>query len=603
MLAFRVAARLHYLVRLDPQHPPGVREEQEPVMSGCHKKVFNNIVGPQLGALDALAATMLRAIVVAARSLDVSAAGDGDHHFFFGNQVFEVHVAAVAGHDLRSPLIAVLINNLGEFVGDNRPLTLWRGQDALEVRNLRFQLGSLVDNLLPLQCRESAQLHLENRPGLQVVNTEKRHEPLARVVDGGALSNERDDLIEGIERGEVAAQNVHALFGLLEAECGATHNDVNLVRDPRSDKAVECQRTRNAVNNRQHVRAKVLLKRRVLVEVIEHNLRHRVTLENDDESLAGAAARFIPNVGNAGKAALLDELGDAQREVVGIDLIRQFSNHQARAPVNFFHGNDRTHGDGPTTRAIHVDDALGAQYLGARGEIRALNADHQFGKKLFSYDLGVSKREQSRVRDLTEIVRWDVRGHAHGDSHGAINQQIRKAGRKNGGFLSTTVVVVLEVDGVFFDIAHHLESKRCHLCLGVSRSGSTVVTRRAKVSLAKSERVSQAPGLHEPNEGVIDGRVSVRVKLPHHVAHHAGALGECLVGSITAVEHGVNHPSMHGLQAVTHLGKCAAHDHAHRVVEVRALHLELKIDLLDAVGHWFGHVRGVVVRCQGNAHP
>ncbi len=73
----------------------------------------------------------------------------------------------------------------------------------------------------------------------------------------------------------------------------------------------------------------------------------------------------------------------------------------------------------------------------------------------------------------------------------------------------------------------------------------------------------------------------MRVELPHDVADHAGALGERLVGTVTTVEHRVDHATVDGLQSVTHLGQRAPDDHAHRVIEVRTLHLLLQIDLVD----------------------
>ena len=40
---------------------------------------------------------------------------------------------------------------------------------------------------------------------------------------------------------------------------------------------------------------------------------------------------------------------------------------------------------------------------------------------------------------------------------------------------------------------------------------------------------------------------------------------------------------MHGLEAITHVGQRAPDDDAHRIVEVRPLHLELEVDLVDLV--------------------
>ena len=39
---------------------------------------------------------------------------------------------------------------------------------------------------------------------------------------------------------------------------------------------------------------------------------------------------------------------------------------------------------------------------------------------------------------------------------------------------------------------------------------------------------------------------------------------------------------MHRLEAVTDVGQCAPDDDAHRVVEIRPLHLQLEVDLIDA---------------------
>ncbi|MFD0519200.1 hypothetical protein [Paractinoplanes durhamensis] len=42
---------------------------------------------------------------------------------------------------------------------------------------------------------------------------------------------------------------------------------------------------------------------------------------------------------------------------------------------------------------------------------------------------------------------------------------------------------------------------------------------------------------------------------------------------------------MNRLQAVPDVGQRSAHDHAHRVVEVRPLHLDFEADGLDSLGH------------------
>ena len=73
----------------------------------------------------------------------------------------------------------------------------------------------------------------------------------------------------------------------------------------------------------------------------------------------------------------------------------------------------------------------------------------------------------------------------------------------------------------------------------------------------------------------------MRVELPHDVADDARALRVGLVGAVAAVEHRVDHAAVHGLEPIAHVGQGAPDDDAHGVVEVRPLHLELQVDLVD----------------------
>ena len=165
------------------------------------------------------------------------------------------------------------------------------------------------------------------------------------------------------------------------------------------------------------------------------------------------------------------------------------------------------------------------------------DALHERLEQLLARGIRVLERPERAVGDLAEVVRRDVGGHADRDADGAVDQQVGEARREHDRLLRLTVVVVLEVDGVFFDVAHHLERERGHLRLGVPGRGGALVAGRAEVALAECERVPQRPRLHEADEGVVDGRVAVRVVVAHDLADDARALGERLVGAEPAVVH------------------------------------------------------------------
>ena len=93
-------------------------------------------------------------------------------------------------------------------------------------------LGQVVDDLLPLQGGQPAQLHVEDRGRLELVDVEQLHQPLAGVVDLGRTPDQRDHLVEGVERLDQAAQDVGVLLGLAQAVPGAALDDVDLVGRP-----------------------------------------------------------------------------------------------------------------------------------------------------------------------------------------------------------------------------------------------------------------------------------------------------------------------------------------------------------------------------------
>ena len=88
---------------------------------------------------------------------------------------------------------------------------------------LELELGEVVDDLLALQGGQPAQLHVEDRGGLDLVDLEQRDQAVARLVDVGRAADQRDDLVERVERLDEAAQDVGALLGLARAGtgCGA----------------------------------------------------------------------------------------------------------------------------------------------------------------------------------------------------------------------------------------------------------------------------------------------------------------------------------------------------------------------------------------------
>ena len=77
----------------------------------------------------------------------------------------------------------------------------------------------------------------------------------------------------------------------------------------------------------------------------------------------------------------------------------------------------------------------------------------------------------------------------------------------------------------------------------------------------------------------------MRVIVAHHVAHDLGRLAISTSGNEAAFLTGEKDPAMNRLETVADIGKRAADDHAHRVIEVARLHL---VDDVDAAVLAFG---------------
>lgn len=110
---------------------------------------------------------------------------------------------------------------------------------------------------------------------------------------------------------------------------------------------------------------------------------------------------------------------------------------------------------------------------------------------------------------------------------------------------------------------------------------------RARTRARGRARAPDIKRLRHPDERVVHGRVAVRVVLAQHLADDAGALAVPPARREAELVHRVQDPPLHRLQAVADVRQRARQDHAHRVREVRALHLVAHVNLAEpADGTW-----------------
>ena len=292
--------------------------------------------------------------------------------------------------------------------------------------------------------------------------------PCLGDVDRLRRPDQRDHLVERVERLDQTAQDVGPLVGLAQPVGGAPDDDVELMVDVVPDQLVEPQRAGHAVDDGQHVGAEAGLQLGVLVEVVQHHLGHGVALELDDDADADPVAALILDVGDAGELAVADLLGDRGDEVVVVDLIRQLGDDDpgaaARVLLDLHHA---THPDRAAARGVGVRNALGPNDQAGGGEVGPLHALGDRGQRGLFVGLVVLQAPVHRFGELAEVVRRDIGGHADRDAARTIGEQVREPARQDGRLLHAAVVVRNEIDCLLVDFTQHLHRKRRQPCFCV----------------------------------------------------------------------------------------------------------------------------------------
>ena len=92
-----------------------------------------------------------------------------------------------------------------------------------------LQLLVLVLELGAFHRGQAPQPHVEHRLGLDLAQLEPVHQALLGVGRSGRTADQRDDLVEVVQRHQQALQDVGALAGLAQAVLGAAGDDLALV--------------------------------------------------------------------------------------------------------------------------------------------------------------------------------------------------------------------------------------------------------------------------------------------------------------------------------------------------------------------------------------
>ena len=262
---------------------------------------------------DALAAAALRLIGVRRLPLDIAERGHRQHGRLLGDEILNVDLAGNGGN-VGAALVAVFIPHL-EALGlhDLQHLVLV-GENILQLRNARMQRGELILNFLPFETRQLTETHLHDRLRLHLVEVEPLHELCFRLGRVGGAADDVHHLVDEVHRRVQRLPDVRLFLRLFEIEKAAAGDDLLLELDVFLQNLLERQHARHAVDQTQKDCAEGRLHFGEGIELVEHDLRHRVLFEVDDDAQS-LAARMIHHIADALHPLVVHKVDDGFDEL------------------------------------------------------------------------------------------------------------------------------------------------------------------------------------------------------------------------------------------------------------------------------------------------
>ena len=470
-----------------------------------------------------------------------------------------------------------------------------RAQDVEIIGDLGGELVELLLDLVAAQRRQALQAQVEDGLGLlggELVGAVGRdlvarivdqldqrgdvlgrpgahHQALARFVRVLRGADQLDDFVDVADRDREADQHVGAVARLGEQEFRAPRDDFFPERQEGHQQVLQVHHQRAAAVECHHVDAEGRLQRGETIKLVQHDVRHGVALDLDHDAIA-FAVRLVAVLGDAVDLLLADQFADPLQHRGLVHLIRDLADDDRLAILA--DGDDldlATHHDRAAAGVIARTDAAAAEDQAAGREIRPGNDVDQ----VVDREARIVEQREAGVDHLAEIVRRDVGRHADRDAARAVDQQVRELRRQHHRLAFAPVIVRLEIDRVLVEVVEQRHRGLGEAHLGVAFGRGRIAVDRAEIALPVDQRQAHREVLREAHQRVVDRLVAVRMELAHRVAGDARRFVVRPVRRVVVLVHREEDAAVHGLQAVARIRQRTRHDHAHGVIEIRALHL------------------------------
>src|SRR5581483_1350551 len=433
------------------------------------------------------------------------------------------------------------------------------GQNGFVLGNLLADLLQLGDNLFFGELGQAVQLQFKNGIRLARAQLEALHQAFARFEARSRGPDELDHGVQIVERDLVAFQDVLALAGPGQQVGGAAAHNIHTMVDEVLNGLDEPHLFGLPVDHSQEDHAEAFLHAGVFVELVQNDLWLSPALEFNHNAHA-VAARFIAHVGDIVNYLVEHQVCNALNQVGFVDLVGNLGNDDRLAVFGqVLNGSLGAHCEATAPGPVGFRDAAASVNEAAGWEVWTFyNLQN-----LFERGLRIIHQQNGGIQDFRQVMRRDVGCHPHGNTIGAVDQQVGNPGRQHHWLSSAFIEISDKIHRILVNIGQHLVGNLHQAGFGITIGRGRVAIDGPEISLSIHQRIAQAPGLRQPYQRVIHRAVSVRVIFLQALAHYAGALGKAAVIVQSFAKHRVENAAMHRLEPVIHTGQCATIDDRH----------------------------------------
>ena len=188
---------------------------------------------------------------------------------------------------------------------------------------------------------------------------------------------------------------------------------------------LQVQQLRLAIDQGHHIHTKGVLQLRLLIEIVQYNLRHFTTFQLDHDTHTRFIG-FIANIGDTFEFLVAHVFSDTFQQGLLIHLVWQLINDDGRTTffTKFFKMRFCAHDYAATASAITIAHTRNAINQTCCWEVGRRNNFDQF----IDAALWITQDMQSTVNDFSDIVRRNIGRHTHRNTGRTVNQQIWNTG-------------------------------------------------------------------------------------------------------------------------------------------------------------------------------